>query len=247
MDATTIAQLNQLNQTFYQQVSTEFDSSRQYYWEGWQQLKPYISEMLQQDYPQVVDLGCGNGRFGQFLNETCNGAPFRYLGLDSSSPLLLLAAENRQPHQQFQRFDLLPFLQGQKLFPASNIDLLVVFGVTHHIPGSNLRQQLLSKLEAVLKTNGILIISFWQFAEEERYQKKLTDPSVVGLDPSQLEPHDYILDWQRNTAAYRYCHYWDESEITAAGRTSDLELVQSFRADSKSGTANRYLIFKKTA
>ena len=81
--------------------------------------------------------------------------------------------------------------------------------------------------------------------DEQRYQDKVVPATSVGISPTELEPHDYILDWQRGSTAYRYCHYWDEAEISDCVTTSGLTVLDDFRADSKSGQANRYLVLQK--
>src|SRR5689334_4959803 len=92
MDATTIARLNQINREFYRIAAEDFDETRGESWPGWERLLPYLRAPLS----VVLDVGCGNGRFGMFLQENIVGAqilaPLQpmivYHGVDSNTTLL---------------------------------------------------------------------------------------------------------------------------------------------------------------
>src|SRR5690349_758474 len=86
MDEATIRRLNQINREFYRITADSFDQSRQHAWAGWEQLLEYLKPPL-----SVLDVGCGNGRFGLFLAEALSG-DILYLGVDSS-PILLERAK----------------------------------------------------------------------------------------------------------------------------------------------------------
>src|SRR5690242_4100695 len=84
MDAKTIARLNQINREFYRITAEDFDQTRGESWPGWERLLPYLQTPL-----SVLDVGCGNGRFGVFLRENFVGASLiNYHGIDSNPALL---------------------------------------------------------------------------------------------------------------------------------------------------------------
>src|SRR5664279_1541814 len=83
MDDLTIRTLNDLNRRFYETVAAAFDATRQTAWQGWDQLVPYLKPPL-----TVLDVGCGNGRFGVFLADRLGKANLHYHGIDSSAILL---------------------------------------------------------------------------------------------------------------------------------------------------------------
>lgn len=60
----TIQRLNAINREFYRVTAREFDQTRGAAWPGWERLLPYLHPPL-----SVLDVGCGNGRFGLFLRE----------------------------------------------------------------------------------------------------------------------------------------------------------------------------------
>ena len=65
MKQATILQLNDLNQHFYKVTAEEFSKTRSFYWKGWGELIEPLKE-IGKNHPQlkVLDIGCGNGRFG---------------------------------------------------------------------------------------------------------------------------------------------------------------------------------------
>ena len=84
----TIKKLNQLNRDFYQQVAIDFDQTRQHLWPGWNKLISHLQQLQTKHKPlKVLDLGCGNGRFGQFLANSFPGIKINYLGVDNNPQL----------------------------------------------------------------------------------------------------------------------------------------------------------------
>ena len=89
MKKETISALNQLNTNFYNTVAKEFDESRNHYWPGWQLLVEQIDPTT---ITSVLDIGCGNGRFGAFSNEHFPNMQ-NYTGIDSNYKLITAATE----------------------------------------------------------------------------------------------------------------------------------------------------------
>ena len=71
MDQTTVKQLNEINLKFYSNLSEQFSESRDYYWKGWERLlqEEPLKEKKRKIPLKVLDVGCGNGRFGKFIVE----------------------------------------------------------------------------------------------------------------------------------------------------------------------------------
>ena len=123
MNLKTQRRLNEINRSFYRVTAVEFSATRQSAWQGWRRMLHSVELPVS----SVLDIGCGNGRFGRFLAEGQEQA-FVYYGIDSSSELL--AAARRQladlPHLQLELVeqdivvDQLPTLQAQ---------LVVLFGL----------------------------------------------------------------------------------------------------------------------
>ncbi len=247
MDLQTISTLNQLNQTFYQTVAQDFSNTRNYSWPGWEKLLPSITELLKNKKTiRVLDLGCGNGRFALFLAQHFAGQ-IDYLGLDSDEQLLSIAQKKLSDQNiktKFEQFDLVENLLNQQLTDklTEKFDLIVMFGVIHHLPALQLRQQLMSSLNSLLNHDGLLIFSCWQFAKDERFKDRVVDPKNLKIDPQNLEHNDYILDWKQGQTAYRYCHFVDEQELANLTNSANWQTQQTFLADGKSGQLNLYWV-----
>lgn len=255
MTEDTIRKLNQLNQHFYQTTADSFDRSRQYFWQGWQQLQPFLDQLVESSKPgkqlAMLDLGCGNARFAQFLAQETS-LNFSYTGVDNSQQLLARARKRLEKldlDHKFLNLDIVESLLADQLaVQISGLhELIVVFGVIHHIPSSNLRSQLLTSLAALLKPQGRAVITAWQFANKARFDDKIVPPQTAGLEPGDLEENDYILDWKRGKQAYRYCHYASSSELKQlAADQPGLSLIKQFTADGKSHDLNLYTVLEKS-
>lgn len=241
MQPDTRNQLIRLTDQFYQHHAESFSATRISAWQGWQTLIPFFQDTAS---PNVLDVGCGNGRFAQFLSEHISS--FTYTGLDKSASLIdtarqLVSANNCQ----FLNFDSF----GETPAPptAAAYSHLVLFGVLHHLPGKSYRLSYLTQLSKLLRPGGYLIVSFWQPLQElARFSKKQLNPVQFGVDPAQLEPGDILLGWQNNTEYARYCHSFTDQEISDYITTmSSLRLIERYIADGKANNLNQYVIWQK--
>lgn len=231
MDAETIARLNALNRAFYQITAADFDQTRTAPWPGWQTLLPLLSTPL-----SVLDVACGNGRFGVFLFERL-GTNVTYYGVDSNPELLSFAETALSGHAA--RLELRDVLSEP--LPSGTYDLVVLFGMLHHIPGHENRREFMRALATRVAPGGLLVFTAWRFYEYERFRQR-----IVPFPPEwRVEPGDYLLDWRRGTRALRYCHYVDDQEHAALIQVTGLREVLTYRADGHSGDVNRYSVLKR--
>lgn len=249
MNKKTIKKLNRLNKDFYQQTAKYFSQTRQGPWQGWHNLLPFIEELekKKKDF-KVLDLGCGNGRFGEFLESHLENNQLYYLGIDSSQELLEIADQQLAEagiNYELREMDLVDQLLANKMKMEGQFDLIVGFGLVHHIPGFELRQKLFQLIYCNLIDQGIGVLTLWQFGQKPRFIRKGVNPKKVGLAPKDLEDNDYILDWQRGTKAYRYCHFVNKKEQEKLISHSKLNLIDEFLADGKSNNLNKYLVLKR--
>lgn len=238
MKQTTVQRLNALNQSFYDQVSTSFDQTRRQGWAGWHDLVPHISRFKE---PNLLDLGCGNGRFLDFICAQ-NLAFETYLGLDNSDHLLGLARMRfgHMPNAKFLKHDLLKPLKLKVRF-----DLITLFGVMHHLPGKLSRQKLLSEVGNHLRPDGLIVFSVWNFLVSRRLKAKLVDPSTIeGLDESDLDSGDFFLPWQ-DKSAVRYCHSYTDDEILSLLESANLKLVEKLTSPGDNDQLNTYYLVRK--
>jgi len=247
MTLSTVRKLISLNQQFYQAVSESFSGSRQQAWEGWERPPKLFPEG---PTASVLDVGCGNGRFAQFLDQQTGTPDWQYLGIDSSAKLLKIAHKQTAPlshtHTAFLNRDFMSELLNFPTPFTQEFDLIVAFGVFHHIPSFELRQKFLEWLASILAENGKIMLSLWNFVEIPNLMKRAINPKSINLQADDLDPHDYLLNWERGPQATRYCHFVDEDELEALLATLPLQIEHTFFADGKNKHVNRYLILKKT-
>lgn len=248
MDPITIARLNQINQDFYRTTAAEFDQTRGRSWPGWDRLWLVLRQDVLaggRESLSVLDVGCGNGRLGLFLADrlaTADEIALRYHGMDVDAALLDRAAEALAAcpgvDVHLERRDVV--MQPPE---AGVYDLVALFGVLHHVPGAQTRQDLLRALAARVRPGGLLAFACWRFWEYARFRDRVVPwpDDLVGC----VEPGDHLLDWRRGEWALRYCHYVDDEEhaglVTAAGLVERV----TYRADGRSGDANRYSILAR--
>ena len=251
MNQETCHALNQINRRFYESVADEFDQTRQAAWQGWQQLRPMLQQTLRETTPRILDLGCGNGRFARFLADFAQQPAF-YLGVDANHHLLE-QAKSGIPTAQYHwlRWDLLehplPPPRPQKRF-----NLIVVFGLLHHIPGAEQRHRLLYQLTQQLALGGRLVITFWQFDRSKRILSRVIpwqdyqEQHAPSLDLKQLEFGDYLLPFGSSSKP-RYCHLTTAEERDKLLKSLPLREIGQFEADGADGTLNHYWVGEAAA
>ena len=233
MDNATRQRLAAINREFYRDVAAEFDRSRAQPWAGWQPLLPHLAALPPQ--PRVLDVGCGNGRFGRYLTEHLGA--MRYTGVDYSPEMLQMAGE-RLPDAQLLSRDLV-----SEAPPAGPFDLVVCFGFLHHIPGAAQRMELVRALGSALAAGGMLTFVTWRFADFERFRQRIVPWPEELAD--RVEQHDYLLDWRRGAYALRYCHHFDAAEHDELVRASGLVELASWYADGPEDAANRFSLVQR--
>lgn len=270
MDAFTIRQLNQLNAAFYAAVYESFSETRQNAWPGWEQALGIIEQADASFTPNAVaDLACGNLRFERFMQQRYGAdAAIQFVTFDNCPMLrpddlpsthieldiiegLLLDAFSEASLIVNSHVDTQPLLDS--LSKHAPFDLAVSFGFMHHIPSFELRGLFLDSLVRSLRPGGYAVVSFWAFMDDPKIAMKtiehqprlLNKVKPFGIEPNDLEMHDWLLGWS-DSEAIRYCHYFDSEEVgRLAESVSDLaDVVATFEADGKTGSLNRYLVLR---
>jgi SAM-dependent methyltransferase len=221
-----------LNREFYAALADPFAATRETPQPGFDRLLA----ALPRTPCDVLDVGCGNGRFGHYLQQ--QNALNHYVGIDFSAELLAHAALRVQGD----------YFQRDLSFPGCLNDLVVYdvvacLAVLQHIPGYVNRLRLLYEMKERVGENGRIFISTWQFMNSERQQRKLRDWSEIGLSAADVEPNDYLLTWQRDGFGLRYVCFVDETEMAKLAQDAGLKLVDQFRSDGKEGNLNLYTVF----
>ncbi|MEM8998544.1 MAG: class I SAM-dependent methyltransferase [Acidobacteriota bacterium] len=262
MDDRTRRALHDLSRRFYEESAESFDSTRQHPWPGWRQIAPKLAaiEGRGSDHPlRILDAGCGNGRFGRFL-AAATGRGLDYTGVDSSTGLIDAArrasdfsgdvsAAPVTTGTSFVTADLQDWLDAPSgALPekkaADTYDLIVLFGVLHHIPGRGARRRLLDLLARRVAEGGLLVATWWMLHETSRFEKlRVGWAAAPDIPADDLEPGDALLGWQGR--GLRYCHFPSERELADLENLPGLALDESFRSDGPSGRDNLYRLFTR--
>lgn len=187
---------------------------------------------------RVLDIGCGNGRFALFLQENLPATELDYHGLDSDTQLLAFATESLSTAAINFQLDTADILQQP--LPPQHYDLVVAFGLLHHIPGAQQRLDFMQKMATHVEQGGFCVFACWRFMDVESLRKRVHP----WPDSLMREENDYLLDWQRGEEALRYCHYVDDQEHQALIAATALQEIESYMADGRNNALNHYSILR---
>lgn len=242
MDETTVNRLNEINRQFYETVGPVFDETRSRPWDGWVAALPLLQKLAEnRDQLSVLDVGCGNARFGLFLAAELPNVHWHYHGQDNN-PHLLDRARATLGEVPKITFELEPRDIVRQPPDTGVYDLVALFGVMHHIPGSENRLALMRALGERIAPGGLLIFTCWRFLDDGKLRGRRA-PWPADLP---AEPGDALLDWRRGATALRYCHHVDDAEHSALVAASSLAEISRYRADGADNRANLYTLLSKS-
>ncbi|MEM9774369.1 MAG: class I SAM-dependent methyltransferase [Chloroflexota bacterium] len=234
MNDSTAHRLLDLNQIFYDQFAAQWDRSRNMPMYGFVEALPYFPA----GQLDVLDVGCGNGRFSEFMSQ--NGRLKSYTGIDFSSGLLDQAAENFGSLPEPVSFHQGDLRNSGFLDSFATYDLITIHAVLHHIPQKERRLAIIQELATHLNENGMLMTSTWQFLSSERQRRKIVDWDTIGLAPDDVEAGDYLLTWRRGGLGYRYCCMVDKAQTAELAAEAGLNITYQFLEDGKERNLSLY-------
>lgn len=247
----------------YKDYAEEFSNTRKIPWKGWFKILPFLNKNKEL---KILDLGCGNARFLTFLVEQGFKISL-YVGIDSSQEMLNIAyneirnlrletgnqiAINFESNLIKENLDLPDWdkalkseLENSNLEPVT-FNLIVGFGVIHHLKSFKARKLILEKSQKLLEKDGTLALSFWQFLKSERLKSLILEPAEIGVSHKSLGENDYYLTFGKDKKAYRFCHFTTEDEVAQLEENSNLKRVKDFYDDGKEGNLNYYCVWSLT-
>lgn len=223
--------LNNINKTFYETCAKYWNNNPDFEWRGWVELPQYFPK----GNFSVLDLGAGSGRFGHFLDRQCPERVSQYTAVDfaqfyidtiKSNPLKIIRSQTTLHKDLFSG-------EWEGVPPS---DLIVAFGLIHHLP-IDLRKHFFTSLRAVFKSTSIGIITTWQYLDNQRISKKIT-PSKY-----ELEEGGNILNWTKGEYGERYSHHWSIQEVIEVGKEYGFKVTYLPSPSELEGNLNNYFLF----
>jgi tRNA (uracil-5-)-methyltransferase TRM9 len=231
-----IDRLLALNKEFYQSFADSFSETR-----GRVQPGVLVATQTLPKDASVLDVGCGNGGLARKLKELGHLGP--YFGLDSSAELLTFAKENNiHPKAQYLRRDISD--PGWTMDLPGSFDRIFCFASLHHIPGQDLRSRIFETFFALLKPSGRLVFSVWNFLVSPRLRKRIVPWESVQIDPQELDPEDYLLDWRRGGYGVRYVHAFRTDELEGIARETGFKVLDTYYSDGEGGNLGFYHVWQ---
>jgi len=249
MQVEVIQQLFDINYQFYQTFGDAFAATRR-------RVQPGIRKVLERIALEGcwLDLGCGSGALAHlWMQQERTGC---YHGLDFSPVLLEEARKYIADSPQQAELDV-TFMEADlltndwlSLLPRKKYDGVLCFAVMHHIPGYQVRLNLVQAIRSLLESGGLFVHSNWQFHKSPRLVKRVLPWSTLGINEQGLEEGDTLLDWryalpgQSEEIGYRYVHRFSDEEFEKLARDGQFEIIETFESDGDGGQLGFYQIWR---
>jgi tRNA (uracil-5-)-methyltransferase TRM9 len=246
VNTNTVNRLIQLNDQFYQTFALQFSATRQ-------RLQPGVHKILSdgirseptpiRENVNILELGCGNGELARTLAH--RDLDVRYTGLDFNAMLLEIARQSLPADWQANFYQAnLALPEWARDLPHFPYDVILAFAVLHHLPGAELRRQVLEKVRELITPDGVFIHSEWQFLNSPRLRERIQPWEQAGLTADDVDPGDYLLDWREGGYGLRYAHHFSEAELEALAGKTGFQVIETFYSDGEGGNLGIYQLWR---
>jgi ubiquinone/menaquinone biosynthesis C-methylase UbiE len=164
---------------------------------------------------KVLDLGCGNGRFSKYLQET------DYTGADFSEKMIE-QAKKRFPNKKFIVANVLNLPFKDNIF-----DKIYSVAMIHQIPSHKYRLEALLEIKRVLKPNGQIFLTAW---------KASGTPPLRCFE--RVEGKDVFLKRER------YYYLFEKGELSKLAEEAGFKVEEEGLAE-QDNRSNIYIVARK--
>jgi hypothetical protein len=128
---------------------------------------------------------------------------------------------------------------------TDNWSLITAFAVLHHIPGDEMRLDILSAVHKLLSNDGRFILSNWQFLNSGKLKARIQPWEAAAISQWEVDAGDYLLDWRNGGAGLRYAHHFTAVELSVLAEQAGFRVVDSFLSDGEGGKLGLYQTWKR--
>ena len=119
----------------------------------------------------------------------------------------------------------------------------LAFAMLHHLPGDPLRLRVLRELRDLLAPIGRAAVSVWDIPQTDRMLQRLVPWGTIGLDETELDPGDVLVDWRHEGRSLRYVHRFTSQGLADLAGRCGFEVIEQYHSDGEGGRMGLYQIW----
>jgi len=221
----------------YDQIAEDFSRTR---WNMWPKVEQFIKNLKNETF--VADIGCGNGKYIDLLNNDNNREVF---ASDFSKNLIKVCKERNRKANSFIVSDCMNCPIRDNSF-----DAVISIAVIHHLTDFERRKGAISEIIRILRPGGLGLITVWArdqseavYADHEEDQKDQKDQKAhdnfenkecgqtldIHKSRTAFKASDVLVPWKLEDKTYhRYYHIFKDMELESiCGEIEGCEVVSN--------------------
>ena len=132
----------------YEKISSHFDNTRSYVWPA---VKNFLNSLSPGQYPNILEVGCGNGRNMMYRPE------LMIKGCDIVQSFLNICS-NKGLSVRYSN-------QKELLYPDKSFNVVLSIAVLHHLADEGDRKKSIDEIIRILQKDGLCYIQVWKNSE----------------------------------------------------------------------------------